>query len=242
MPRSGLTEFRFVLSVAPDPAGCSVTLDSPLSLEHLTAMPVNKRDPAPGDVASGPLDSAAASGGCVAFVTPPMANFNNRTQIVVIDRPNDHTQHSQREVRRIGLIGALPVAGAFANYPAGSVVVGVDDGGGSARQAPDGDRGGGFGRDHRRRSHGVAGRAASRRHRRPDRHGAGPGIRDHRGGSELVDDCAERRRARPHASSSERLRRGSGRGAARGAGAAYGPPGDRAAARRAAGRRCAAGR
>jgi uncharacterized protein len=124
----GLAELRFALAVTPDPAGCSVRLDSPLALEHLVGMVVNKRNPAPGgidEIANGPLDSAAAAGGGLAFLTPPMLNFNNRTQVVVVDRPNDRTQQSQREARRIGLVGALSVAGAFADYPAGSVVVGV---------------------------------------------------------------------------------------------------------------------
>jgi Bacteriophage tail sheath protein len=125
---SDLAEFRFVLGVAADSAGCLVTLDSPLGVEHLTGMVVNKRDPAPGDVDSAPLNTAAVAGGDVAFVTPgvmPMVNFHDRTHLVVVDRVNDHTMTSQREARRIGLVGALPIGGAFANYPAGSVIAGA---------------------------------------------------------------------------------------------------------------------
>ncbi|HEX7798578.1 MAG TPA: hypothetical protein VF456_29640, partial [Vicinamibacterales bacterium] len=120
-----LGELRFVRAVAADSAGCSVTLDSPLAVEHLAGVAVNKLNSLPGDVDDAPLNTAAVTGGDVAFVTPspfpPMVNFQNRSDIVILDRANT----AQREARRIGLVGALPITGAFANYPAGSVIAGV---------------------------------------------------------------------------------------------------------------------
>lgn len=111
---AGLTaEYRFVevgtaVSLGGGNSSLSLTLDSPLALDHVTGEDVNVIDTT--TVANtGASVTSAASGACIAFVDDRGVNYDDPTSLAFFDDPTNP------QVRRIGNLAAATV-----NVPTGS--------------------------------------------------------------------------------------------------------------------------
>src|SRR5438445_1496477 len=131
------SEYRFVTAkVVIDPTHCRVTLDAPITLpaeQGTVATPLNQAVAA----ITGPLalDVAAQSGDTVVFVAGRGANYTDNTHLVLLGTVGQ----ASCEVRRIGKLRLLTITtGAYAPYPIGSTIVGVnmaDDGAVAAKNS-----------------------------------------------------------------------------------------------------------
>lgn len=116
-------EYRFVRELTQRQVnGANATLrlrlDAPLTLARAAGTPVARITLAGAPVATAPLQSAVA-GSALLFVQARGGNFDDRTQLV-------HVPGAGAEVRRIGALTRVPIAGATASTcPAGSRVSAV---------------------------------------------------------------------------------------------------------------------
>ncbi len=117
-------EYRFVLEATQRQVnGANATirlrLDAPLTLAHDDGSAVTRIDLSGGPVATAGVQSAAA-GSAMLFVDVRGGDFDDRTTLVQL-------QGAGQEVRRIGTLTRVPIAGATGmDYPAGSLATAVD--------------------------------------------------------------------------------------------------------------------
>ena len=95
---TNIREHRFAIKILsrPSPTNVRVLLDSPLLLSYANSATVNHMDLTGLPVDNANLSSATRAGNSLVIVDDRNGNFDNRTDVVVIDQGNN------QEIRRIG--------------------------------------------------------------------------------------------------------------------------------------------